>query len=186
MKSRCASAAAAFSLFLYGIAFGSLALVPAAAPQPLLNVEAAPPTPDAPEDELPICAVAAWIEHGENDRPDMLHVAVLVHVDWWVHSLRQGGGGTEPKRTVITVAHGSPRQVAGDFKPLVPPARMKWNDYPEWAGVIFECHRGLVVWKAPLAADGPMEVRGQITVQADSDSACAMPETHAFVARPLF
>lgn len=143
------------------------------------------PGPADPDDDGPIRAVTAWIEPGGPGRPDVVHVAVLVHEDWWVHSLHQRGGDTAGKRTRIVVAADSPRRITAAFAPLTPPAGFLQADLPEFAGVIFERHFGLVTWAAPLVPQGPLEVRGTITVQADSEFACSMPETHAFVARPL-
>jgi len=137
------------------------------------------------DDDDPIRTVAAWIEVGEPGQPNSLRVAVLVHVDWWVHSLSQHGGGTEGKRTRIEVAADGMRWMAGPFQPVVPPLGMLCVDSPEFAGVVFERHQGMVVWQAPLKGVGPQEISGTITVQADAEFACAAPETHPFVARRL-
>ncbi len=189
MTIRCLPAVAAFALLaLLGAGLGDRGLPAARA------ADAGPPLDEAcapmltlaiDDDEAPIQTVVAWIKPGEPGRPDSLQVAVLVHDDWWVHSLSQRGGGTEDKRTRIEVSADGPRHVAGPFQPLVPPLGILCGDGRELEGVIFERHHGLVVWQAPLAADGPPEVRGTITVQADSDFACAAPETHSFVARRL-
>ena len=123
--------------------------------------------------------ITARIEPGP--QADTLVVTATLEDGWHLYSLEQKPGG--PQATKIVLAADAPMKLAGAFRPDEPPHRRTIRDVPGWNGLVVEEHAGVVVWRAPLAANAAGKgttVRGSVSLQLCRDNACTPPETIPF------
>lgn len=114
---------------------------------------------------------------------DVLVVTATLEAGWHLYSLDQKPGGPQPTR--ISIASDSPFKLAAPFRPDAPPHRRTVQDVPGWNGLVVEEHSGMVIWRAPLAANpggDAKDVRGTVSLQLCRDNACTPPERIAFTA----
>lgn len=114
---------------------------------------------------------------------DVLVVTATLEAGWHLYSLDQKPGGPQPTR--ISIASDSPLKLAAPFRPDAPPHRRTVQDVPGWNGLVVEEHSGVVIWRAPLAANpsgDAKDVRGTVSLQLCRDNACTPPERIAFTA----
>ncbi len=123
--------------------------------------------------------IAAAIEPGGEDKPDILAVTATIQDGWHLYSITQKPGG--PLGTRITIAEDSPRTLAGPFAVDPLPHVRQVDDIPAWKGIDIEEHAGKVTWRAPLA-EGTGDVKGSIRFQLCQDTSCLPPRTVSFVA----
>jgi len=123
--------------------------------------------------------ITARIDPGA--QADTLVVTATLEDGWHLYSLEQKPGG--PQATKIVLAADAPMKLAGAFRPDEPPHRRTIRDVPGWNGLVVEEHAGVVVWRAPLAANAAgkgTKVRGSVSLQLCRDNACTPPETVPF------
>lgn len=125
--------------------------------------------------------ITATIE--PSPQADVLVVTATLEAGWHLYSLDQKPGGPQPTR--ISIASDSPFKLAAPFRPDAPPHKRTVQDVPGWNGLVVEEHSGVVIWRAPLAANpggDAKDVRGTVSLQLCRDNACTPPERIAFTA----
>lgn len=119
---------------------------------------------------------------GAADAPARLFVTAAIEPGWHIYSITQKGEGPIP--SAVKLNEGQGIRLLGPFQAYpAPDAKVE----ELFNNLLVETHHGTVVWHAPIAFDpgvdpAKLRIKGSVSAQPCSDTACLPPQDYPFTA----